>query len=158
LLQVGYGGPIFCNISAMDTTVRSLKNALILLIEADSFLAGYVGDSITEAGAQILGPARNVDEASTLLRRLRQAPHAAVVSADIFEASASVSDALARLGIPLLLIVGRARTLQPSSTPHNVLIAPFAAYQVVDHLRAVLSPAGREQPLPHAPEPVLRMH
>jgi hypothetical protein len=49
----------------MDTTAKSLKNTLILLIEAYSFLAGYVGDSITEAGAQILGPARTVDEAST---------------------------------------------------------------------------------------------
>jgi hypothetical protein len=159
LLQVGYGGPIFCNISAMDTTVRSLKNTLILLIEADSFLAGYVGDSITEAGAQVLGPARNVEEAHTLLGRLRQAPHAAVVSADIFEAGGwAISDALARFGTPLLLIAGTARTLLPSSMTHNVLMAPFAAYQVVDHLRTVLSHEGRDQPGPHAPEPVLRMH
>jgi hypothetical protein len=144
LLQVGYDGRIFCNISAMDTTVRSLKNTLILLIEADSFLAGYVGDSITEAGAQVLGPARNVEEAHTLLGRLRQAPHAAVVSADIFEAGGwAISDALARLGIPLLLMAGRARTLLPSSMTHNVLMAPFAAYQVVDHLRTVLSPRGQ---------------
>jgi pimeloyl-ACP methyl ester carboxylesterase len=142
----------------MDTTVKSLKNKLILLIEADSFLAGYVGDSITEAGAQILGPARNVDEASTLLGRLRQAPHAAVVSADIFEAGGPVmSDALARLDIPLLLIVGKARTLLPSSMTHSVLMAPFAAYQVVDHLRAVLSLAGGDQPLAHAPEPIRQM-
>jgi hypothetical protein len=159
LLQVGYGRPIFCDIRPMDTTAKSLKNTLILLIEADSFLAGYVGDSITEAGAQILGPARTVDEASTLLGRLRQAPHAAVVSADIFEAGGwAISDALARLGIPLLLIAGKARTLLPSSMTHNVLMAPFAAYQVVDHLRTVLSHEGRDQPGPHAPEPVLRMH
>jgi pimeloyl-ACP methyl ester carboxylesterase len=158
LLQVGYGRKLFCDISPMDRTVKSLNNKLILLIEADSFLAGYVGDSIIEAGAQILGPARNVDEANTLLGRLRQAPHAAVVSADIFETGGwAMSDALARLGIPLLLIAGRARTLPPSSMTHNVLMAPFAAYQVVDHLRVVLSPAGGEQPIPQAPDPILRM-
>jgi hypothetical protein len=157
LLQVGYGGPIFCNISAMDTTVRSLKNALILLIEADSFLAGYVGDSITEAGAQILGPARTVDEANALIGNLRQAPHAAVVSADIFEADGwAISDALARFGTPLLLIAGTARTLLPSSMTHNVLMAPFAAYQVVDHLRAVLSVPEADQSFLHALAPLLR--
>lgn len=143
----------------MDTTVKSLKNTLILLIEADSFLAGYVGDSIAEAGAQILGPARSVDEANTLLGRLRQAPHAAVVSADIFEAGGwAMSDAIARLDIPLLLIVGKARTLLPSSMIHNVLMAPFAAYQVVDHLRTVLSPLQSNQPIMQARAPLLGQH
>jgi hypothetical protein len=159
LLQVGEGCPNSRYIDLMDTTAKSLKNKLIMLIEADSFLAGYVGDSITGAGAQILGPARTVDEASALIGHLRRPPHAAVVSADIFETGGSaMSDALTRLGIPLLLIVGRARTLLPSSASHNVLMAPFAAYQVLDHLRAVLHPVGERQPLPRAPEPVFRMH
>jgi pimeloyl-ACP methyl ester carboxylesterase len=143
----------------MDTTVKSLKNRLILLIEADSFLASYVGDSIIEAGAQILGPARNVDEANTLLGRLRHAPHAAVISADIFETAGwAMSEALARLGIPLLLIAGRARTLLPSSMTHDVLMAPFAAYQVVDHLRTVLSLPQGDQPFMQAPGSLLRQH
>jgi hypothetical protein len=143
----------------MDTIAKPLRNKLILLIEADCFLAGYIGDSITGAGAQILGPARTVDEANALIGHLRQAPHAAVVSADIFEASEPVmSDAFARLGIPLLLTVGRARKLLPSSANRDVLMTPFAAYQVVDHLRAVLSPAQADQPMPPVTGPTLRGH
>jgi hypothetical protein len=141
----------------MDTMIKPLGNKLILLIEADSFLASYIGDSIKGDGAQILGPARTVNEANALIGNLRQPPHAAVVSADIFEAGGrAISDALACLGIPLLLTLKRARQLLPSSANYNLLIAPFAAYQVVNHLRTVVAQA--DQPSLHLSGPTLRGH
>lgn len=143
----------------MDTMAKPLKGKLILLIEADRFLARYIGGSITDAGALILGPARTVVEANGLIGRLRQVPHAAVVSADIFEASGPVmNDEFARLGIPLLLTVTGARKLLSSSVNHNVLMTPFAAYQVVDHLRVVLSLAQGDSPKPPVEGPALRGH
>jgi hypothetical protein len=53
-----------------------------------------------------------------------------------------MSDALARVDIPLLLIVEKARTLLPSSLIHDVLMVPFAAYQIVNYF--VLSFSGKE--------------
>lgn len=69
----------------MNGIERTLVNKLVLRIEADSFLASHIGDSIKQAGAQILGPARTVEEANTLIAILREPPHAAVVSADILK-------------------------------------------------------------------------
>jgi hypothetical protein len=157
LLQVGSGQKISCDIGAMNTSIRPLGNKLILLIEADSFLASYIGDSIKGDGAQILGPARTVNEANALIGNLRQPPHAAVVSADIFEAGGpAMKDAFARLGVPLLLTLKRSRELLPSSANHDLLIAPFAAYQVVHHLRAVVTQG--DQPSLHLSGPTLRGH
>jgi hypothetical protein len=122
----------------MTAIEKSLANRLILLVEADTFLAGYIGDSLKQAGAQILGPARTVEEANTSIVHLREPPHAAVVSADIFEAAGSaIGDALTVLGVPLLLIAGR-RPLKPETMSHTMLATPFAAYQIVDYLTGVL--------------------
>jgi hypothetical protein len=124
----------------MEIEDQPLKDKLILLIEADGFLAGYIGGSIKADGAQVLGPARTVDEAKTLIGNLRQAPHAAVISVDILEAAASVlEEALAHMGIPVLLTLGTARKLPASLVSYDVVTAPFAAYQVVHHLRVALA-------------------
>jgi hypothetical protein len=143
----------------MERIAKPLTNKLILLIEADSFLSGYLSDGITDAGAQILGPARTVVEANALIGDRRQVPHAAVVSADIFEANGRVvSDAIECLGIPLLLTVGRAQKLPSRSANYDILTTPFAAYQVVNHLRAVLFPAQADQPMSPLAGPTLRGH
>jgi len=123
----------------MNETPMPLAGKLILLIEGHAFLAGYIAEGLARAGAQILGPARTLDEANGLMGKLRLAPDAAVVSVDLFEAAGfTAGNALSRLSAPVLLIAGKARTLMPATLRHPVLTTPFAAYQVVDHIRTAV--------------------
>jgi hypothetical protein len=133
---------------------RPLQGTLVLLIEEDSFSARYVGEVLVSAGAQIVGPARTALEAEALILRLRITPLAAVVSTNVFDAEGDgVSQALARLGAPLLLLQKGGRQLRPSFVRHDILTTPFAAYQIVDHLcglrerAATGSPQQRSGPL-----------
>jgi hypothetical protein len=129
----------------MMETPMPLLDKLVLLIEPDDFLAGYIADGLHRAGAHILGPSRSVEEANGLVARVRTAPDAAVISVDIFEAAGFVAgEALAQMSVPILLIAGRTRTLTPARDRHPVLTTPFAAYQIVDHVCAVLSPTATE--------------
>ncbi|HEX8414353.1 MAG TPA: hypothetical protein VF637_10790 [Sphingomicrobium sp.] len=141
----------------MRSNENPLQSKLILLVEADSFLASYIGEGIRASGAHILGPARTVDEAKALIEKLREPPHAAVVSADIFQEAGRVTwDPFTCMGIPLLLTVGRARALPPGSAQYSFLMTPFAAYQVVDYLRAALDP--QSQPVRYKAGPTIRGH
>lgn len=116
-----------------------LQGKLVLLIESDVFLVGYIADGLNRAGAQILGPARSHYEANGLVSKLRTAPDAAVINVDIFEAASfTARDTLIRVKVPLLLIAGRPRVLMPASERHAVLTTPFGAYQVIDHLCTVM--------------------
>jgi hypothetical protein len=136
----------------------TLKDRQVLLIERDDFLAGYVGDGLRHAGAQILGPARSIDEANTLIGRLRSVPDAGVISIDVFEAAGFVMlDRFAQLNIPLLLIARRPRMLMPSFPRHSILTVPFAAYQVVNHVRAVVKAKTHPSILPPK-APLVRGH
>jgi hypothetical protein len=117
---------------------RPLEGTLVLLIEEHSFFAMYVGDALTSAGAQVLGPARTAAEAEALVLRLRVEPFAVVVSTNVYDAdSGALGEALARLGSPLLLLQKSDRRLRPSYVGHDVLRAPFGAYQIVGHLRGL---------------------
>ena len=89
----------------MTTIEKPLKDKLILLIEHDSFLAKYIEGNLKVAGAQIVGPARTAQEANALIVRLREPPHAVLISSLILETEgSSIGDALELLGAPLLLI------------------------------------------------------
>lgn len=128
-----------CNIAAMISPSRALSSKLVVLIEEEPFLADYIGEGLSLAGAQIIGPARTVDEAEALLDRLRTVPLAAVVSANLFDADGSkVSRALDRLGLPVLLVRKDERRPLGGGIRHDVLTLPFAAYQVVDHVYRLL--------------------
>jgi len=130
----------------MTESVDPLRGKIILLIDTNEFLADFISKGLKLAGAQILGPARSVNEANELLSRLRSSPNAAVISVSAFEATGFVAgDILARLGVPMLLIAGTTRTLMPSTFRHRVLTTPFAAYQVVDHVCAILRTGATQQ-------------
>jgi hypothetical protein len=118
---------------------RPLSSKLVVLIEEEPFLADYIGEGLSLAGAQILGPARTTDEAEALLDRLRTVPLAAVVSANLFDADGSnVRRALDRLNLSVLLVRKDERRPLRVDVRHDVLTLPFAAYQVVDHVCRLL--------------------
>lgn len=143
----------------MNSLAKPLRNKLILIVEANEFLAGYISDGLKQAGAQILGPACTINAAHALVGQLESGAHAAVVSLELFEAGgAAMTDAFNRLAIPVLLTGGKVRKLPALSLRYEILIRPFAAYQVVDHVRAALSLPLADQPLPYATGPVLRGH
>jgi hypothetical protein len=133
-----------------------LVDKLVLLIEKDDFLAGYIADGLHKAGAHVLGPSRSSDEANGLVARLRTAPDAAIISIDIFKAAGFVAgEMLVRMNVPILLIAARTQPLVPPLDRHPVLTTPFAAYQVVDHVCSAISEAKRRAT---TAGPVLRGH
>jgi hypothetical protein len=143
----------------MNSLAKPLRNKLILILEPDEFFNGYISDGLTQAGAQILAPACTIDAAHTLVGQLENGAHAAVVSLDILEAGgAAMTEAFNRLAIPVLLTGDKVRKLPTSSLRREILIRPFAAHQVVDHLRTALSLPLADQPLRHVTGPVLRGH
>ncbi len=129
---------------------QPLSDRSVLLIEGESFLASYIADGIRAAGGSLCGHARSVTEANELLSQLRVRADAVVADLEIFEAdSFEHRDTVRKLFGPLLLISNRART---PMLGHEILSAPFAAYQVVDHiclrlgLEATRGPESRRKP------------
>lgn len=123
----------------MKDDPAGLDGKLIMLIEEERFLAGYIGQALSAAGGQVLGPARCGAEAAGLVANLRTTPDAAVVSAEVLhEGGPALADALARLELPLLLICKQPRG--PVTVPEaaQLMTAPFAAYQVVESVTSML--------------------
>jgi DNA-binding response OmpR family regulator len=113
----------------------------VVLVEENAFLAGYLATVLREAGLEVLGPAGSVVAANALLAA-QPMPDAAVISADVFEAEDfSGAAALVDAGVPILLTARRAQMRKASGIAHSILVAPFAGYQVVDHVRRVLQVA-----------------
>lgn len=112
-----------------------LSGTLVLLIEEDPFLSLYIGQGLQGAGADIVGPARTAEQAEALLAALSSAPLAALVSTRISEGGDGAFRAeLQRQQIPVLLLRKDDRYASSAGTDHDCLTAPFASYQIVDHL------------------------
>lgn len=115
---------------------RPLAGRSVVLLEGATFLAGYVSEGIRAAGGEIMHSAVSVAEANAAMLNLERSPDAIVADTLIFNASAFTHrETIDRLAIPLLLISNR--TCPPESG-RDCLSAPFAMYQVVDHLCAKL--------------------
>jgi DNA-binding response OmpR family regulator len=123
----------------MHDNPPSLAGRRVMLIEENEFLAGYLTTVLQEAGVQVLGPARTIQDANVLMTQVEPVPDVAVISTDIFEAYGfSGCEKLVEGGVAILLTARRPRTATPASSVHSLLVAPFAGYQVVDHVRQVL--------------------
>jgi hypothetical protein len=134
------GQPIW-HAEAMNGEPAGLDGKLIMLIEEERFLAGYLGQALSAAGGQVLGPARCGAEAAGLVANLRTTPDAAVVSMEVLDqAGPTLSDALARLDLPVLLICKQPRGRATVPPTAQLMTAPFAAYQVVESVSAMLAP------------------
>lgn len=112
------------------------------MVEQDGFLSDYLTSSLIEAGASIAGPARSVEQANSMLGTFTAMPDAIVFDAQIYESKDFTGrDAISAAGIPLLLVTRGGYT--PVFATSDTLQAPFAAYQVVDHIKAVVSQSNR---------------
>jgi len=142
----------------MSMMHKPLDGKLVVLIEEDAPLAEYIGGGLNDSGAQIVGPARTVAEATTLLFRLRTRPLAAIVSMELFGAEGgTVGNCLTRLAAPVLMIRKGGCRLLPSSICYSVITVPFTIHQVVNHIVS-LHEAGTVARTRERTGPVLRGH
>lgn len=130
--------------------------ALVLMAEAEPFRVEYLRHALHEAGIHLLGPVRNVAEGQALLGNLRDQPVAAIVNLRLEDGSAlPLIEALDEADVPLLLIGEAGMAPSPLLRDRAMLLAPFAAYQVVAAVRQLIAvplatpmpplPAGFEQ-------------
>lgn len=93
-----------------DTTTgpdqgMSLTGRCILVVEDESLIAMLVEDALTDAGAEVLGPAATVEEALALFEGRK--PDAAVLDINLAgQVSTPVADLLADQGIPFVVATG----------------------------------------------------
>jgi len=102
-----------------------LTGARILIAEDDPLIAMLLEDTLTEAGAQVLGPAATVPEGLALLTAQ---PHAALLDLNLSgETCAALADALAARGIPFIIASGDAVDAPlPAHHTAPTLHKPFA--------------------------------
>lgn len=100
-------------------------NRRILVIEDEALVAMLVEDALIDAGFSVIGPARSVAEAMSLLAR--EEPAAVVLDLNLGgETSLSVADALVARGIPFVVATGYGAAGLPESHRHvPVLPKPY---------------------------------
>ncbi len=85
----------------------------ILIVEDETLVAMLVEDALCDAGYGVIGPARTVSEAMTLLEGER--PSAVVLDLNLAgESSGKVADLLAARGIPFVVATGYGAAGVPS--------------------------------------------
>jgi hypothetical protein len=115
-----------------------LNGKCVLVLEPDDFTCGYISAVLADHGAQVVASRPTPEQCVTLLDNA--ALDAVVFSLDDPSESATAYAAVfSRFDTPLLFVsAGRAATAPIiSATPH--LRKPFAAYQVVDELAAMMA-------------------
>lgn len=108
------------------------------------FIAAYIERSLKDAGAQVLGPVRTLEEAMTLVGRLRGGVAGAVISASFSDQSSR--DLLAALAERLIPCLSISEDVVASGTDLGMLRAPFAGFQVVDDLAVLIGGEGTSTP------------
>ncbi len=85
----------------------------ILIIEDDFYLADDAQQALEAAGAAVLGPVSNADDALELLARTR--PDCALVDVNLGGGANFVSaEALQRLGVPFVFLTGYDESIIPA--------------------------------------------
>jgi CheY-like chemotaxis protein len=108
---------------------RSLRGKRILVVEDEALVAMMMEDGLSDAGAEIVGPAGSVEEALGLIERAAcdGGLSAAVLDINLEGvAVSSVADRLASLGVPFVFATGYGENCQKG--PHTaapVLAKPF---------------------------------
>ncbi|WP_431281466.1 response regulator [Humitalea sp. 24SJ18S-53] len=83
----------------------SLRGRRVLVVEDEALVAMLVEDALIDAGAEVIGPVRSVNEALASL--VRDRPDAAVLDLNLDGVSSSpVADALAAAGVPFVVATG----------------------------------------------------
>ncbi len=102
-----------------------LRGRRVLVVEDEALVAMLVEDTLTDAGAEVIGPVRSVTEALAALARDR--PDAAVLDLNLDGVSSRpVADALAAAGVPFVVATGYgADGMPPGHAGVQVLAKPY---------------------------------
>lgn len=119
----------------------NLAGARILIVEDAALLAMELETGLSEAGAEVLGPAYELEEALNLLD---QPLDAAVLDANLNGLSVlPVADILAARGVPFVFATGYGDTGgAPSGFDAPVIRKPYDVSQVTAAVAELLRPAG----------------
>jgi CheY-like chemotaxis protein len=114
-----------------------LTGRCILVVEDESLIAMLVEDALTDAGAEVLGPAATVEEALALFEGRR--PQAAVLDINLAgQVSTPVADLLAECGIPFVVATGYgAAGLSERHRGVPVLAKPYDPRELVEALARI---------------------
>jgi DNA-binding response OmpR family regulator len=127
---------------------QSLGGYRILVVEDEYFLADDLCRTLTEAGAEILGPYASVEDASTLIAE-GEPIDAAVLDVNLRgDMVFPVADALRDRGVPFAFATGYDQETLPNrfnDTPR--VEKPFKAHKVAAVLKPMVGAGGRDQTL-----------
>ena len=116
----------------------SLKGARVLIVEDAVLLALELETGLSEAGAKVVGPAYELEEAMALLD---QPIDAAVLDANLNGRSVTpVAEALLRRGVPFVFATGYGERGAPGGFDAPIVRKPYNVHQIA---RALASVTGR---------------
>ncbi|SFB59079.1 Response regulator receiver domain-containing protein [Rhizobium sp. NFR07] len=118
--------------------VAKLDGKKILIVEDEFFLAVDTAQSLEDAGAHVLGPCGNKDEALRILAE--HSPSAALLDINLGDGSDfTVAEALAVRGIPFVFMTGYDLELIPPQFAGVArLQKPMRLRQIVDALETII--------------------
>jgi PAS domain S-box-containing protein len=127
-------------IAAAPRTARSLKGSRVLIVEDAVLLALELETGLSEAGAEVVGPAYELEEAMALLERPIDA---AVLDANLNGRSVTpVAEALARRKVPFVFATGYGETGgAPGGFDAPVIRKPYDVTQVAVAVAELLGAA-----------------
>ena len=124
----------------MPYSPDALRGRTIFVAEDEYYLADYIVSAIQSAGGTVQGPFPSAGQALDGLSDTADLPDAATLNINLLDGpSYPVADALADANIPFLFAsANSSATLPPRFSRSPLLAKPFAAYQVVQALLALL--------------------
>jgi len=119
------------------STNKGLEARRVLVVEDQYYLAADICDWLTDAGAKVLGPARNVQQASDLLKR--EAIDVAVVDINLGTGPTYVlAEELSGRAVPFLFATGYDQAAIPSEFQNAPRIEkPFSGSALVAAVQAL---------------------
>jgi CheY-like chemotaxis protein len=122
--------------------MSALAFCRILVVEDDVVVAFDLESVLAQAGCEVIGPARSVEEAVRLM-------HGAQFDAAVLDINLDgqmaypVADALADAGIPFVWVTGYSQASLPERHRARPFVSkPYIAAKVVQNLTRLLHPTG----------------
>lgn len=124
----------------MFNSATPLLGRCILVVEDDYFLATDLADTLSAAGAKVLGPVPTLQAALDLMKR--EVPDATLIDVNLsIQSGFPVADALASNGVPFLFVSGYGHPPLPDRHSGVRLLSkplePSTAVREVRHLFSV---------------------
>jgi CheY-like chemotaxis protein len=136
----------------LDRPDRTLHGRRILVVEDEALVAMLLEDGLQDAGADVVGPARSVEEALALIERTaRDGSLAAAVLDFKLEGIVvlPVADRLASLGVPFVLATGYGEACNRGGhAAAPVLEKPFDVEALITTIEGLAPPEASPEAWP----------